>query len=103
MGNDDTRDIAMQARADVERALDEIRNLTRSVDKLRDENTAQHFEARALINDGLAKVHTRLNTLIAGGWAMAVGLISYLLAFGPPWVTHAQLKEVLEHVLQHVN
>ena len=95
---DDTRDIAMQARADVERALEAIHELKGSVDKLRDENTKQHFEARQIVNDGLAKVHSRLNTLIAGGWSIALGLLAYLLAYGPPWVSQAQLEKLLEHM-----
>lgn len=95
---DDTRDIAMSAKADAGAALQAVRDLKDSIDKLRDENSEQHKEARSMIRDGLSKVHSRLNTLIAGGWAIAFGIIGYLVVYGPPWVTEAQLARILEHI-----
>lgn len=95
---DDTRDIAMRAQSDAAAALGAVHDLKESIDKLRAENTEQHKEARSLIGDGLAKVHARLNQIILGGWGVLLGLLAYVLAYGPPWVTHGQLKDVLEHI-----
>jgi len=88
----------MQARSDAAAALDAAKSVITSIDKLRDENSEQHKEARSMIRDGLSKVHSRLNTLIAGGWAIAFGIIGYLVVYGPPWVTEAQLARILEHI-----
>lgn len=95
---DDTRDIAMQAKADSTAALTAVHDLKTSIDKLREENSEQHKEARSLISDGLSKVHSRLNQMVIGAWGIVLGVLAYVLAYGPPWVTHGQLKDVLEHL-----
>lgn len=95
---EDTRDIAMQARTAAQAALDTAARLESAIEKLRAENDEQHKEARSIIRDGLGKVHSRLNAIIYGGWGVALAIIAYLMVEGAPWVTHAQLREVLEHL-----
>lgn len=88
----------MKAQADAGKALELLIEVKGQLEKLRDENTRQHFEAREMFNGGLSKVHSRLNTLIAGGWTLAIGLLAYLLVYGPPWVSQGQMEKLLEQL-----
>jgi hypothetical protein len=78
--------------------MDTAARLETAIEKLRSENEDQHKEARSIVRDGLAKVHSRLNAIIYGGWGVAIAVIAYLMVEGAPWVTHAQLREVLGHM-----